>query len=261
MSEMTNEEITMSNKQGYYEAPGPEGVAQNHSKAALKAARKKNPISNTEIAPCNKKENPGFELKYEDKPKASTEWIKSHPFEQEQYKQIQLWVDWEIQESDVIKAWEYSTPMKVHDKLVSVYVLPHNVDALEFEEYYNSDIRPLLQKMGEGFKTEWSGSNWIGQFEGEYDDELEVQDAVNGVPTHDIQVFSSISDSFADDSDLVESLRFEDIDFSTIDLNDRKNVEKIRENLEADVAEYMMSFEDFQKELKYLQEEWNSQED
>ena len=45
----------MSNKQGYYEPKDTSGVAKNHSEAAKIAARKKNPISNTEIRPTDTK--------------------------------------------------------------------------------------------------------------------------------------------------------------------------------------------------------------
>lgn len=249
-------------KQGYTEPRDSSGVAPMHSKAALEAAAKKKAtgLSNAEIAPSDKK-NSTFELKYENEPDTETEWIRMHPFDNEQYEQIQLWVDWETQESDVITVWESSTPMRVHNRLVSLYLLPHDVDAVEFKEFYNSDIRPLLQEMGKGFESVWDGSNWIGQFECDYDDELEVQDVINGAPTHDVQVFSSISDSFVDDSDLVENLLLEKIDFSTIDLNKRENIEKIREILEADnEAEYLMNDKDFQRELINIQEYWNEED-
>lgn len=168
-----------------------------------------------------------------------TQFVELESYQNEKQCAIVLCVDWENQEATVeARANTNSTQMREWNKLDQCFSLPAMVDASQFVEYYDEKIKPLLKTRGETFESYWNGSNTVGRFESDEDDDLffdeadiNIQDACDNTPEHEIFVFFSIGDSFADYNDIIVQLKYAGIDFMTADLEDEKVVTSIMDIL------------------------------
>jgi len=169
-----------------------------------------------------------------------TQFVESDPYQNnENQSQIVLCVDWEEQYAIVeTRMHTNSTPMREFHHLDQCFNLPKMVDASQFVKYYDEKIKPLLKIRGDKFESYWDGSNIVGRFESDEDDDrffdeadINIQDACDNAPEHDIFVFFSIGDSFADYNDIIVQLKYAGIDFMTADLEDEKVVTSIMDKL------------------------------
>ena len=201
-----------------------------------------------------------FELNIQDDIKP-TEWVEMDPFNHGQTCQIILHVDWETEEAEIHT--EYNTSgmdYRTFMHLASEWRLPDDVDASAFKEYYNDKIRPIILRMAKKFEAYWDGSNHRGRFVSGikdvdgydiYDpleDEIEINNIILDAWRHDKYVFFDVGESFQAYEDIIDDLKYDNIDFMTIDLNDMNNVIRIREYLTDDCV-YIMSDDDFQDNL------------
>jgi len=190
-----------------------------------------------------------------------TQFVESDPYQNnENQSQIVLCVDWEEQYAIVeTRMHTNSTPMREFHHLDQCFNLPEMVDASQFVKYYDEKIKPLLKIRGKEFKSYWDGSNIVGQFESDEDDDLLfdetdiiIQDTCDKAPEHEIWVYFSIADSYEYGCDgIIDQLKYIGIDFMTADLEDASVIEAIMEDL---TAECVFLNIDAKNELKSIRE-------
>ena len=169
-----------------------------------------------------------------------TQFVESDPYQNnEKICEIVLCVDWEKQTTTVeTRENTNSTPMREWNHLDECFHLPEMVDASQFVKYYDEKIKPLLKIRGNKFESYWNGSNFVGKFESDEDDdrffdeaEIDIKDACDKAPEHDMCVYFSIGESFANYSDIISLLKYADIDFMTANLEDENIVDSIMNEL------------------------------
>lgn len=197
-----------------------------------------------------------------------TAWIEQDPFNPEQVCRIILHIDWEVEEAEI--RTEYNTTgmdYRTFMHLASEWRLPDDVDASTFKEYYEEKIRPIILRMAKKFEVYWDGSNHRGRFVSGvkdvdgydiYDpleDEMEINNIILDAWRHDKYVFYDVSESFQAYEDIIDDLKYDNIDFMTVDLDDDATIQKIRNALEEEEIVYVMSDVQFANELKAIREE------
>jgi len=198
----------------------------------------------------------------------STAWIESDPFNNNQTANIILHVDWETEEAEI--RTEYNTngmDYRTFMHLASEWRLPDDVDARTFKNYYNDKIRPIILRMVEKFEVYWDGSNHRGRFVSgvkdvdgydiysPFEDELEISGLILDAWRHDYHVFFDVGELFQAYEDIIDDLKYDNIDFMTVDLDDDATIQKIRNALEEEEIVYVMSDVQFANELKAIREE------
>lgn len=199
-----------------------------------------------------------FELNIPDDIK-STAWIEADPFNTESLKSIDLYIDWEKKTAEVVT---YSPGQGQHVRefhsLATGYTLPIDVDASRFKQYYNERIKPLILAASEKFESFWDGSNLKGRFNLKEEDfytwdVFGVHHAIENVWKHDKFIFFDVGESFQNYKDIIDVLKYADIDLMTADLADMETIRNIRSYLEDDVL-YIMSDEEFQRDIIGIKE-------
>jgi len=140
---------------------------------------------------------------------------------------ICLYVDWESKEVKIETVMDTnSTPSKIWHGLASRYNLPEDTDFTRFKEFYDDEIKPIIQKAGEGFEAEWDGSNWKGNFTTESEELLWNLDfeKLREAPTHDYLYSFDVLGAFEGKQHLSEYLENDGIDLLTADLDDKKTL-------------------------------------
>jgi hypothetical protein len=182
-----------------------------------------------------------FELTNEGSEKwIDIEFVESDPCQDNQKVcEIVLCVDWGAQNAVVETRMDTNYfLMRELNKLDQCVTLPKKIDASLFVEYYNKTIKPLLEERGKKFESYWDGSNLVGRFQTDEDDdrffdetEINIQDACDKAPEHDKYIYFSIGDSLDYYSDIIDILECADIDFMTADLEDDSVIELIMDRL------------------------------
>lgn len=201
-----------------------------------------------------------FEIEISDDIEA-TAWLYPDPFNNEKLCDIYLCVDWEKQEAYVETQYGNNMDYRTYMHLRSEYRISEMTDASQFKDYYNENIKPLVLEQSEHFDSHWDGHNWKGKYvdtTGEEDDEYvgndyEITLQLEGAPEHDKYIYFDVAESFQSYKDIVDMLKYADIDFITVDLEDVENVKAIREYLSDDVI-YIMSDEQFKNDLISMRE-------
>lgn len=155
-----------------------------------------------------------------------------------------------------------SGDMRVSNGLKKTFMIPKNVDAEAFPEFFEEKVRPILETLGKKFETEWDGRNYVGRFVFDEDPDVnmetvmglleDVDNTLKDSPTHSEAIYTEFDGSFGSDNEFLDEMNNADIDFMDLDLDDMDMVKMVRENIE-DVV-YVMSDEQFQKELKWMQD-------
>lgn len=83
--------------------------------------------------------------------------------------------------------------------------------------------------------------------------DYEITLQLEGAPEHEKYIFFDVAESFQSYKDIVDMLKYADIDFMTVDLENMGNVRSIREYLSDDVI-YIMSDEQFKNDLISMRE-------
>ena len=207
-----------------------------------------------------------FELNIKDDVK-STEWVEIDPFNHDQLCQIILHVDWETEEAEI--RTEYNTgsmDYRTYMHMASEWNLPYDTDAGEFKNFYNEKIRPIILKMSNFFDVYWDGSNHRGKFTSgqtdpdgydtynPLDDEFDIHNLLLDAPRYDAYVFFDVAESFQNYEDIIDELRYDNIEFMSVDLDDDNVIEKIRDSLESGEYVYIMDDEQFKNDLKNIKE-------
>jgi hypothetical protein len=93
-----------------------------------------------------------------------TDLVEEDPYNNNQQCGIFLYIDWENETVDVETHYrDGTTPFAVYHNRATQIKLPHNIDAQEIRSNIN-ELLPILNKISDGFDTEWNGHNWIGKF-------------------------------------------------------------------------------------------------
>lgn len=171
---------------------------------------------------------------------------------------IIMYVDWESHEVTVeTQMHTNSTYMRVWNGLASEFSLPEDTDFTQFVEFYKDEIQPLIQKIGEGFESEWDGNNWKGQFSDEANELLwNVDQKLEKAPTHNMCYYFSLRDSYEYGGirQLRSDLEAEGIDLLTADLDNdgvmSLAVETVTWN---EGADYKLIDVDVEDELREIQ--------
>lgn len=197
----------------------------------------------------------------------STAWIEADPFNNERICRIILHVDWETEEAEI--RTEYNTSgmdYRTFMHLASEWSLPDDVDASTFKEYYNYKIKPIVVEMSKKFEVYWNGSNYKGRFtsgdvdEDGYDlynpldDEMEIANLLLDVWRHDKYIYFDVAESFQSYVDIIDDLKYDNIDFMNADLENDDVIKQIREALDGGDVVYIMSDEQFANDLKSMRE-------
>ena len=190
----------------------------------------------------------------------ATQFWEADPMQNGQsLSRICLYVDWESKEVEVETVMNTnSTPGRIWHGLASRYDLPEDTDFTRFAEFYNEQIKPILQKASEGFEVEWDGSNWKGHFTEEAQEILWNLESENlsEAPTHEYIYSFDVLGAFEGKQHLVEYLENDGIDFLKADLDDEETFSGIIDSIESgDVVILDMDSNDYKKELKWIQEE------
>lgn len=177
---------------------------------------------------------------------------------------ICLYVDWESKEVDVETVMNTnSTPSRIWHGLASRYTIPEDTDFSRFKEFYDKEIKPILQKAYKGFESEWDGSNWKGKFTGEAQEILWnlESDTLHETPTHDYTYSFDVLGAFEGKQHLSEYLENDGIDLLAADLDDESTLSEIIESIESgDVVILNMDSNDYKNELTWIQEELQEEE-
>lgn len=174
---------------------------------------------------------------------------------------IILYVNWEKKTAKVeTQMRTNSTPGEVWNGLASEYSIAEDTDFERFPEYYKEKIQPILLKIGEGFESEWDGSNWKGSFGDECEELNEKVDTLlrEDTPKHDMIYYFSLRDSYETGgmSQLKNDLEAEGIDILTADLNNDGVMSLAVETVTwGDGTDYKLIDVDVEAELREIQEE------
>jgi hypothetical protein len=178
---------------------------------------------------------------------------------------IILYINWEQKTANVeTQMRTNSTAGEVWHGLAGEYSLPVDTDFTEFTKFYKDEIKPLLQKIGEGFESYWNGSNWKGSFSEDAHALLwDLQEKLNGAPTHDLIYSFDILGSFEGKHHLVEYLGHDGIDFLKANLEDDDELQEIIDSIESgavvivnmDKNDYKNELIDIQRDLQEEDEE------
>ena len=190
----------------------------------------------------------------------ATQFWEADPMQNGQsLSRICLYVDWESKEVEVETVMNTnSTPGRIWHGLASRYDLPEDTDFTRFAEFYNEQIKPILQKASEGFEAEWDGSNWKGHFTEEAQEILWNLESENlsEAPTHEYIYSFDVLGAFEGKQHLVEYLENDGIDFLKADLDDEETFSGIIDSIESgDVVILDMDRNDYKNELEWIQEE------
>lgn len=190
----------------------------------------------------------------------ATQFWEADPMQNGQsLSRICLYVDWESKEVEVETVMNTnSTPGRIWHGLASRYDLPEDTDFTRFAEFYNEQIKPILQKASEGFEVEWDGSNWKGHFTEEAQEILWNLESENlsEAPTHEYIYSFDVLGAFEGKQHLVEYLENDGIDFLKADLDDEETFSGIIDSIESgDVVILDMDRNDYKNELEWIQEE------
>lgn len=199
----------------------------------------------------------------------STAWLEPDPFNTNTLCKIVLCIDWEQQRAYIETQYGNNTDYRTWMHLRSEYRILDQTDASRFKEYYNENIKPLVLDQAEHFESYWDGHNWKGRFmervgieerdeqgcivDNYVGNDYEITLQLEGAPEHEKYIYTDVAESFADYKDLVDTLKYADMDFMTIDINNITIVRAIREYLSDEVI-YIMSDEQFQTDLMYIKE-------
>lgn len=154
-----------------------------------------------------------------------------------------------------------STDGAVWHGLALEFRLPEDTDFTEFPEFFEEEVQPLLQKIGEGFESEWDGSNLKGRFTEEAQESIwELQQPLEGanVPTHDMKYYFSLRDLYGESGShtIEDDLEAEGIDLLTADLNNDGVMSLAVETVTwGDGVEYKLIDVDVEAELREIQAE------
>jgi hypothetical protein len=174
---------------------------------------------------------------------------------------IILYVNWEKKTATVETQMDTNTiDGAVWNGLASEYSIAEDTDFKQFPEFYKEKIQPLLQKIGEGFESEWDGSNWKGKFNDECGELNEKVDTLlrEDTPKHDMIYYFSLRDSYETGgmSQLVDDLKSEGVDILTADLSDKDVMEKaVNAVTWNEGSDYKLVDVDVEDELKDIQRE------
>jgi len=205
--------------------------------------------------------NNGFELTNKNVDEwTATQFWEADPMQNGQSLcSICLYVDWELKEVEVETVMNTnSTPERIWHGLASRYNLPEDTDFTRFAEFYNEEIRPILQKASEGFESEWDGSNLKGHFTKEAQEILWnlESEKLSDAPTHEFTYSFDVLGSFEGKQHLAEYLENDGIDFLKADLENEETLSGIIESIESgDVVVLNMGRNDYKTELEWIQEE------
>lgn len=218
-----------------------------------------------------------FEIEISDDIEA-TAWLELDPFNNQKLCDIYLCVDWEKQEVYVETQYGNNTDYRTYMHLRSEYRISEQTDASQFKEYYDTNIKPLVLEQAEHFESYWDGHNWKGKFvemvgvenENEYGydeygydeyvgNDYEITLQLEGAPEHEKYIYFDVAESFLSYKDIVDMLKYADIVFMTVDLEDVVNVKAIREYLSDDVV-YLMSDDQFRNDLISMRETMQEEE-
>lgn len=173
---------------------------------------------------------------------------------------IIIYVKWEEKTATVeTQMRTNSTDGAVWNGLASVFSLPVDTDFTQFAEFYKDEIQPILQKIGEGFESEWDGNNWKGRFSEEANELLRNLDQkLEGTPKHDICYYFSLRDSYeyGGISQLRLDLEAEGIDLLTADLNNDDVISlAVKTVTWNEGSDYKLIDVDVEDELREIQKE------
>lgn len=179
---------------------------------------------------------------------------------------IILYIDWESKKVTVeTQMHTNSTSMRVWNGLASDFSLPEDTDFEQFAEFYRDEIQPILQKIGEGFESEWDGSNWKGRFSEEAHSLLwSLDQKLEESPKHDMCYYLSLRDSYeyGGISQLKSDLETDGIDILTADLDNKEIMETaVNAVTWNDGSEYKLIDVDVEVELREIQKELQEEED
>jgi hypothetical protein len=173
---------------------------------------------------------------------------------------ICLWVNWEDKIVTIETVMnDNSVPGELWHGLCSRYKMADDTDFTEFAGFFSREIQPMLQKLGEGYKSEHDGHNWKGHLN---DGELvfEISEKLETAPKHDMIYFIGLLDLYGSVRIIVRELKDVGIDIYTADFNDDEVVKKATEALTSfDGIDYKLLNTDVQEELKTLQKELNEE--
>ena len=209
-------------------------------------------------------ENIDFELSN----KNINEWISSQFWESDPMQNNQslcdiiLYVNWKTKEVSVeTQMRTNSVAGEVWHHTASEYTIPYDTDFTEFKEFYDSEVKPIIQEIGVGFESVWNGSNWVGKFESERDLDWKVEETLQGSPSNDTVYSFDVIGTFNGKHHLEEYLSEDDINFREADLDNDETLSKIIKSIESgDVVILNMDNEDYRNELKEIQEELREEE-
>ncbi len=179
---------------------------------------------------------------------------------------IILYVDWESEEVTVeTQLHTNGTSDRVWNILASEFSLPEDTDFTEFPAFFEDEIKPILQKIGEGFESEWDGSNWKGEFTDEANQLLwNLDQKLMEAPKHDMVYYFSLRDLYEYDgiSQIKSDLKAEGIDLLTADLNDEGVMSLAVEIVTSgEDYDYKLINADVEDELREIQKELQEEEE
>ena len=194
---------------------------------------------------------------------------ESDPMQNNQHLcRIILYVNWEKKTATVETQMDTNSMAgEVWHGLASEFNIPEDTDFEEFSKFFNEEVKPLLQKIGEGFESSWGGSNWKGSFTEEaHETTWELQELLEGknVPTHDMIYYFSLRDSYecGGMAQLKDNLKSEGIDILTADLSDKAIMEKaVSAATWNEGSDYKLIDVDVEEELREIQEELREEEE
>jgi hypothetical protein len=173
---------------------------------------------------------------------------------------ICLWIDWRDESLEVETVMHTNSyPCDLHNNVCARFNLPEDTDFTQFPEFLQGEVLPILDELHAGFEYYYDGSNWRGRFSEDVRDLFwELEEALRGAPTHDMQYYFSLSDLYGESGShtIVEDLKAEDIDLLTANLDDEGimslAIEIVTSGNDYDYKLIQVNIED---ELKTLQSE------
>lgn len=169
---------------------------------------------------------------------------------------IMLDIDWNSKDARV-DIWNHEDDkdvLNVRDGFGMVFELDTMTDMSKFKKYYDEEIRPIVNEMGNTFVVE-NGKGAIKGTEerGKYFFVGEIIDKIMKAPKHGKYIYFTVDEVFEYDGDLVEFLGMNGFDLFHVDLNDDNVLLNIREVLEKDCV-ILLDDVEFGEELREKKE-------
>ena len=185
--------------------------------------------------------------------------IHADPYNNKEIGNIYLCVDWEGKDASLIEMDGNGIPADIYHHKWSVYQLPGSVDTEYFKKSVYPRIIPLLEKMSEKYETVWNGSNYVGNFDMDMFEQVEVegdiQEMCQRAPEIDGEIVFDMSDCCENTIvDIPEFFKDSGFNFIEVDI-DNMNIEEIKEILAGEGSVWLCDHESIKEELKEIQEE------